>query len=97
MKEIVLVTLASFWIWETFRYAAQTLVITATVFDATRFLHPFLVLAFPLWYFWPDFVTAAAVSAMVGLLHQGVERYTVSATPATFEPRSRRRGRFTLP
>lgn len=92
MKEIFLTTLATFWAWETLRYSAQAFI--PKVFEVTRPLHPFIVLALPLYVLWPRWVDAAAVAALVGLLHQFAEaRY--AAQPASFgSPGARRRSRL---
>lgn len=89
MTSLVLLTLATFWAWETFRFLL--LEYQTKWYGYTRALHPFLVLSFPLFMLWPDYVSAMAVAGTVGLIHQIVSRFLViDGTPSTVVPRGRR-------
>lgn len=68
MTSLVLLTLATFWAWMTFRFILREF--KPVWYGKTRAVHPFLVLAFPLVILWPDYIAAMAVTAVVGVLQQ---------------------------
>lgn len=90
MLDLIPLLLATFWVWETVRYAAERY--AETVFDATRAVHPLLVAALPLVVLWPDWVDALAVAAGVGLLHLFVQRALGLASPPQVVMQRPRRG-----
>ncbi len=96
ISQLVLLTLATFWLWETVRYAAESFI--PQIFSATRPLHPLVVAAAPLLVLWPEWVQALAVAAAVGILHLAVEKYLApdTATPIQL-PRRRGGGLPPLP
>ena len=66
MLRLVLLLLATFFAWESVRYAAERYL--SGVFVATRPLHPVLVAALPLYVLWPDWVAALGIAGATGLL-----------------------------
>jgi hypothetical protein len=95
--ELVLVTLATFWVWETFRAVMEAYL--SRVFAQTRPVHPFLAAALPLFLLWPNWVAALAVAGVVGLMVTAVDRWLVGTPVETFQRPQRRRngGLPTLP
>lgn len=92
MLHYIAVLLATFFIWETLRYIADTFV--PLVFAKTRAVHPLVVAAFPVTVLWPDYVGALAVAGGMGILHLAVERYLVTegSTPIQVPRRTSRMG-----
>jgi hypothetical protein len=90
----VLFVLATFWVWETVRYAFESFL--PVWFGATRFAHPLLVAAMALAMVYPGYVYAMAIAGSVGLLHLVAERLggAASALPVMV---SRARSRNALP
>lgn len=88
MLHLVLLTLATFWIWETVRYPLQAFI--PGLFNATRALHPLLVATVPVVLLWPDWVSALAVAAVVGMLCVLVDQHLGTPEPIVLSrPRSR--------
>lgn len=92
MLELVLLVLATFFVWESLRYAAEQY--ASSVFTATRAVHPILVAALPLYVLWPDWVWALGVAGAVGLLVGIADKWLSPApTPAPmYVPRGRSSG-----
>jgi membrane protein implicated in regulation of membrane protease activity len=95
--ELVLITLATFWVWETFRAVMEAYL--PRVFTLARPVHPILAAALPLFLLWPNWVAALAVAGVVGLLVAAVDRVFGSTPVETFQRPQRRRsgGLPTLP
>lgn len=96
--ELVLIVLATFWCWETARYALERYLPSA--FAATRALHPVVVALLPLGLLWPEWVTALALAGATGLLVALVDRFVAggSSSPAPVVlPRRRTGGLPPLP
>lgn len=91
VTSLVLLLLATFWIWETVRYALERY--ASSIFDATRALHPLLVAAVPLGVLWPDWVSALAVAGGAGLLVAVVDRWIGGSSQPMIVPRGRSRSR----
>ena len=97
MKHLVLVLLATFWMWETFRYLLERY--AANIFAATRPIHPFLVAFVPGYLLWPRWVAALGVAGAVGILVGLVDRYLAPPPVPNYVPvrRSLRDGLPPLP
>lgn len=76
--ELVTVTMATFWVWETVRAVVERF--APSVFSVTRPIHPVLAALLPLYVLWPHWVAALAVAGVVGLLVATVDRL-FSSTP----------------
>lgn len=92
--ELVLITLATFWVWETFRTLMERFL--PLVFEALRPVHPILAAALPLYLLWPEWVSALAVAALVALLVATFER-VFDTTSVQQVPIPRRRSTGGLP
>lgn len=88
---VVLLGLATFYLWETVRYPFERF--APRVFDRTRVVHPLLVAFLPIVYLWPDWVAGLGVAGAVGLLVAVVDRVFGGSRPAPVVlPRRRSRG-----
>lgn len=96
MLHLLVVTLAVFWVWEFVKYGLENF--APFVFDKTRVAHPLLVLGVAFWQTYPDYLSAAAIAAVVGILHILVEKIggVGGYAPVTI-PRPRRGGLPPLP
>jgi hypothetical protein len=94
VTNLVLLVFATFFVWETLRYALENF--ASGVFSATRVLHPLLVAALPLYVLWPDWVSALGVAGLTGVVVALADRLfsTPAATPL---PIPRRRSTGGLP
>lgn len=89
--ELVLVTLATFWVWETARAVVERF--APAVFSLTRPVHPILAALLPLYVLWPHWVAALAVAGVVGLLVAAVDRvFTPTPMEQLQVPRRRSTG-----
>lgn len=97
MSELVLLTLATFFLWSSIRYPAERYV--GSYFDTTRVLHPLVVAALPLVVLWPEWVPALAVAGLVGLLVGVTDKYFGGPSPTAtpFQVNRRRSGLPPLP
>lgn len=91
MLRLVLLVLATFFVWETLRYIAERYI--SGIFTTTRPLHPFLVAGLPFYVLWPDWVAALGVAGAVGLLVGVADKWLspVSTVPQ-YVPRTQRAG-----
>lgn len=87
MLRLVLTLFATFWAWETLRFAAEQYLSSA--FSATRALHPLVVAALPLYVLWPDWVAALGVAGATGLLVALVDRFLAGLPEPVVIPRQR--------
>lgn len=87
---LVLIGLATFYLWETVRFAVERY--APSVFNATRVVHPLVVAAFPLAVLWPDWIAALGVAGAVGLLVAVVDRWMGQPSQSVMLPRRRTRG-----
>lgn len=88
---LVLILLATFWAWETLRFAMESYL--SRWFALSRPVHPLLVASLPLWVLWPDWVAALAVAGATGLLVAVVDRvFSAARTSPVVVPRPRRQG-----
>jgi membrane protein implicated in regulation of membrane protease activity len=83
--DLVLLVLATFFVWETARFAAETY--APGHFATTRVVHPLLVAALPLAVLWPEWVTALGVAGASGLLVAVVDRFVAPSAPPAILPR----------
>lgn len=95
--DIILVILATFWVWETFRALMESFL--PLVFAVTRPVHPLFAAALPLYLLWPEWVSALAVAGAVGIMVAAVDRVFNTPHIETYQRprRSRERGLPTLP
>jgi membrane protein implicated in regulation of membrane protease activity len=85
--DLILIILATFWVWETFRAVMERFL--PSVFALARPAHPILAAALPLYLLWPEWVSALAVAAVVGLMVVTVDRL-FNTTPIEAYQRPRR-------
>ena len=86
----LLLLLATFWGWETLRYALEQYL--PSLFQSTRALHPLVVAVLPTWVLWPNWVAGIAVAGATGLLVATADRFlspSTSSTRPTVLPRRR--------
>lgn len=91
MTELVLLLFATFWAWETLRFALEAW--APRFFALSRPIHPLVVASLPLYVLWPRWVPALAVAGVCGLLVAFVDRVMAgtNVTPVTL-PRRRSSG-----
>jgi membrane protein implicated in regulation of membrane protease activity len=77
--DLLLLVLATFWAWETLRYALEHL--TPAVFASTRILHPLAVAVLPLVVLWPEWVDALAVAGATGILVGVMDQFFGHSAP----------------
>lgn len=92
--ELLLALFATFWAWESLRYAVESF--APRVFAGTRVLHPLAVAALPLYILWPNWVAALAVAGAVGLLVAVVDKTFMAPPPQQLQV-PRRRSQQGLP
>ena len=90
MLHLIVVALATFWAWETVRFALSEY--APGVLASTGAAHPLVVAALPLYLLWPDWVSALAVAGLVGLIHLTASRYMPDPTPVYPQRQPGRRG-----
>ena len=96
MLDLVLILLATFWAWETLRYAVES--VAPRVVAATRPLHGVIAAALPLYVLWPNWVAALAVAGATGLLVAWTDRAFGNSAPTPISiPRRDRGGLPPLP
>ncbi len=96
MLELVLVLLATFWAWETLRYAVES--VAPRLVAMTRPLHGIIAAVLPLCVLWPDWVAALAVAGATGLLVAWTDRvFTPTPVAPISIPRRRQGGLPPLP
>jgi hypothetical protein len=64
--------LATFWAWETLRYAMERW--ASWLFQTTRPIHPLVVAGFTVFFTYPDVLLGLAAAGTVGLLIGTVDR-----------------------
>lgn len=92
--DLILIILATFWVWETFRALMERFL--PDVFTMARPVHPILAAALPLYLLWPNWVAALAVAAVVGLMVAVVDR-AMNTTPIEAYQRPRKSAGSGLP
>jgi hypothetical protein len=94
VRHLVLLVLATFFVWQTIRFAAEAL--ASRVFTATRPAHPLLVVSLPLYVLWPHWIAALGVAGATALLVALSDRL-FNSSPAVPIPLPRTRTRGSLP